>query len=195
MIKLGLMKSCCCLSAIVLTMMLAACSSPKQENEPLKFEERINRQQKSMTSMYDKDFNTSSAGDRGGMKWFQKKGFHTDEFSGQKSYAGVKDYKTKGFSQAGKTSRYGSQDSHLGKMDNRMGSSSYATKDSRYSSMSASQGDQSFQGSDRTFKTGEFQPAKKSINDNKRIFIDSSGEPEKSADAYSESQVRRLLGR
>ncbi len=181
---------------------LTACSAPKKQekSQPTLFE-RVRDQQKAMTT-YGSNASAVKLGDKGGTGWLQRKIFGTKdrspekEYGGIKEFGGVKDYKTKGFSQSDKTSHFASQTSKFGTKDNRMGTQNYGTKDSRYSSKVASQDNKEFNGSNRTFKSGEYQPAKKSLHDNKQIIMQSGQmEDEKSANAYSESQVKRLLGR
>jgi hypothetical protein len=189
--------------AIALAMGLAACSSPKTvERESPKLFERIRQQQKAMT-VYASDSTAAKLGNKSSTGWFQRKKFPTNDYAAQKSFGGaskefggVHDYKTKSFSQADKTSHFATQESKFGTKDNRMGAQSYATKDSRYSSKVASQDDKMYRDKDRAYKTGEFAPAKKSLNDNKRIMYEwgEKGD-ERNVNAYSESQVQHLLGR
>ena len=171
---------------------LSACSSADKKSDSDQRSSMESRLMKADTGkyLYEKEFNTAGAGNRGAMKNFGSKSFRTGEFGGQK------DYKTSAFSQAGKMSRMGSQDSRFGNQTNRMSDSTFATKDSKLGSSLARQGTQEFRDAGATYKTGDFAPASKSLNDNKRIYLDTSGAEETpSANAYSEDQVKRLLGR
>lgn len=143
---------------------------------------------------WEREFATST--NRGSTGWFQKKGFHSQEFAGQKQFGGVKDYHTKDFSQSSKASSFGTKESNFASKENRMGKESFATKDSRYSSQMASQGNKAYREAGNEFKTGEFQPGRKALKDNKRIVLDPSQVDDvRNADAYSEADVKRLLGR
>ena len=170
---------------------LSACSSADKTDS----DQRSSMESRLMKAdtgkyLYEKEFNTAGAGNRGAMKNFGSKTYQTGDFGGQK------DYKTGAFSQAGKMSRMGSQDSRFGSQTNRMSDSTFATKDSKLGSTQARQGTQEFRDAGTTYKTGDFAPASKSLNDNKRIYLDTSGAAETpSANSYSEDQVKRLLGR
>lgn len=147
---------------------------------------------------FEKAFNTASAGDRGHMKSWGRKGFHSNDVAGMKEFGGgSRSFKAGEFSQAGKTSRWGSKDSSYGTQTNRMSGQNFDTKSSRYEGQTARQNSQVFQQSGDAYKTGEFQPAKKSLDDNKRVVreIGSPTDSAPSANAYSEDEVKRLLGR
>ncbi len=182
----------CCMPVVAIA--ITACSSSdKTASTPASrggMESRLMRADTSK-NLYEKEFNTASAGNRGNMKKFDTQSYRTGEFSGQKNY------KTGLFSQAGKVSHMGSQDSRYGSQDNRMSKSIFATKDSTFGNTVARQGGQTFRGGDTSYKTGEFAPAKKALDDNKRIYLDTSTGDDQStnANAYSEDQVKRMLGR
>lgn len=152
---------------------------------------------KGKTHSFDKTFNTASAGDRGAMKLLGGRSYHTSDYSGLKNFNGAKSYHVSEFSQANKQSRWGTQTSRYESQSNRMGGETYATKESVFGKKAAHQGSQSFSQGSESFKTGEFQPAAKSIEDNKRPVIDQGkpGEAARNANAFSDDDVRRLLGR
>lgn len=142
-------------------------------------------------NLYEEEFNTASMGNRGNMAKFNAQTFRTSEFSGQK------DYKTGLFSQAGKMSPMGSKDSRYGSQSHRMSTSVFATKDSKLGSTIARQNGQSYRDGSVSYKTSEFAPARKSLDDNKRIYLDTGEgtEANPNANAYSDDQVKRMLGR
>jgi hypothetical protein len=152
---------------------------------------------KSKTHSFDKSFNTAAAGDRGAMKLLGSKTYHSSDYSGLKSFSGTKDYHTNEFSQSGKKSRWGSQTSRYETQANSMSGKTFSTKKSQFDGQAAHDSSKSFHGSSQTFKTGDFQPAAKSIEDNKRPMIEQAkpGEAARNANAYSEDEVRKLLGR
>ena len=97
---------------------LSACSSADKTDS----DQRSSMESRLMKAdtgkyLYEKEFNTAGAGNRGAMKNFGSKTYQTGDFGGQK------DYKTGAFSQAGKMSRMGSQDSRFGSQTNRMSDS------------------------------------------------------------------------
>jgi len=182
----------CCVTLMALAM-TACSSSDNKKSTPASrggMESRLMRADTSK-NLYEKEFNTASIGNRGNMKKFDSQTYRTGEFSGQKTY------KTGLFSQAGKTSRMGSQDSRYGSQTNRMSDSIFATKDSKFGSTVARQDGQAYRDGNTNYKTGEFAPAKKALDDNKRIYLDTSTGDDKptNANAYSEDQVKRMLGR
>ena len=161
---------------------------------PRKMESRLLHPDMKTSNPFDKEFNTAS--DRGSTKYFGGKGFKTKEAGGMKSFGGVKNFHTGEFSQAGKTSPMAKQASRYGKQDSRMGGQTFATKDSKFSQKSAHQDGQVFREGNDTFKTNDFQPAAKSLKDNKRIYFEpGTTDDTKNANAYSEDQVKRILGR
>jgi hypothetical protein len=159
-------------------------------------EQRLLKPEMRKSNPFEKTFNTASAGDRGNGGFMTKKGFHTNDVSALKSFSGVHDYKTKSFAQSDQASRFGKQNSQFDKKDSRYGSQTFATKDSRYGKQAAQQDSKMFSGNDKTFKTGDFGPGMQSIKDNKRPVIEvGERDPSKNANAYSEAEVKRLMGR
>lgn len=174
----------------------------KEKPDPLDtrgdMERRMLKPDMTKTHPFEKAFNTASVGDKGHMKSWNRKGFHSNDVAGMKDFGGgTRSFKAEEFSQAGKTSRWGSKDSRYGSQANRMDGQSFDTKSNRYEGQMARQGTQVFQPSGDAYKTGEFQPAMKSLNDNKRLVREtgSSADSAPSANAYSEDEVKRLLGR
>jgi len=171
---------------------LSACSSSDQKSDGGQRSSMESRLMKADTGkyLYEKEFNTAGAGNRGAMKNFGSKTYQTGDFGGQK------DYKTGAFSQAGKMSRMGSQDSRFGSQTNRMSDSTFATKDSKLGSTLARQGRKSSVTQAPPTRPATSPRLSKSLNDNKRIYLDTSGASDTpSANSYSEDQVKRLLGR
>ncbi len=178
----------------------ASCSSTKGRSDSSgerTFAQRLLKPDVEKKSRFDKEFQTASAGDRGNGTWLTRKGFHTsDNASGSKTFGGVHGFKTKDFSQGSKTSSFGTQESRFGTQSSRMGKETFATKDSRFGSQQARQGSQIFHSGDKEFKTDEFAAGMKSIRDNKRPMIEiGERDPQRNANAYSEAEVKRMLGR
>jgi hypothetical protein len=188
--------TCCAAASLALLSCQHGQKKSADTSSPRKLESRLLHPDMKKSNPFDKEFNTASASNRGSTKYFGGKGFKTKDVGGIKNFGGVKSYHTGEFAQAGKANRMGAQASRFGKQDSRMGGQTFATKDSRLGQQAAHQDGQTFHGSNDVFKTGDFQPASKSIKDNKRIFFE-RGETDntKNADAYSEDQVKRILGR
>lgn len=170
--------------------------SPAPQKSSRGMQARLLKPDMNKGNPFEKQFNTASAGDRGAMKSFGSKSYRTSDVNGLKSYSGVKSFKTGEYSQAGKLSRMGSATSSFASKDSRMGSKAFATKDSKFGGMTARQDNQSFRDGNSVYKTAEFEPARKSLDDNKRIYIEAGErDPSKNANAYAEDDVKRLLGR
>jgi hypothetical protein len=189
------------LMAIALTALLGACAQHETSStstKPRTMESRLLRPDMKKGNPFDKEFNTASAGDRGGMKSLGRKGYKTDDVAGLKAFGGgTRSFHTKDFSQAGKSSRYLSQESHFSSQKSTFGDKTFATKKSQFDGDAAHEGSQTYQGGDDVFKTGDFGPATKSLKANKRVVFDTftSGDKPKTANSYSEDDVKRMLGR
>jgi hypothetical protein len=151
--------------------------------------QRISNYDITKESQFDRSFNTAGAGNRGGGEGFGKKGFHTSSFTGTKEFAAGE------FSQANQVNRMGTTDSRYGLQSSRL-DREFSTKDSRWGSKSARQQDKTFRGGDRSFSSNSYAPAQKSIDKGTRPLIDNTPGPiDQGANAYSEAEVKRLLGR
>lgn len=171
-------------------------STSSSSSSPRGMQSRLLKPNMDKSSPFEKEFNTASAGDRGAMKSFGSRSYNAKDVSGLKNYSGVKNYKTAEFSQAGKQSRFGSSTSRYQTQDSRMGSQAFATKDSKFGGMTARQDGKTFRDGNSVFQTSEFQPARKSLDDNKQVYIEAGArDPSKNANAYSEGDVKRMLGR
>ena len=179
---------------------LTSCHSPKgpkrDPHEPISWSERISQQRpdNNKASKFDKMLSSSELGDRGAMKVMGRRSYGTSDFKGQKTYTGSKDFKTKDYNGAGKTNRAESQLSRLGSQESKAGNKTFATTDSRWSRKDANGSDKVFHGSDSSYKTAEFEPAKKSIDQNKRPYFLPSGKIDEKK-VYDEQTVRGLLNR
>ena len=188
--------------AVLASALMSCAQNDKDKRDPLNtqgsMQRRMLKPDMSKSHPFEKAFNTASAGDRGGMKSWGRKGFHSNDVAGMKEFGGgSQSFKAGEFSQAGKSSRWGSKDSSYGSKANRMSGQNFDTKTSRFECQMAKQNSQMFQQGNDTYRTGEFQPAKKSLDDNKRVVIEvgAPGDSAPSANAYSEDEVKRLLGR
>lgn len=188
--------------AVLASALMSCAQHDKEKPDPLNtqgsMQRRMLKPDMTKTHPFDKAFNTASAGDKGHMKSWNRKGFHSNDVAGMKDFGGgSRSFKAGEFTQAGKTSTWGRKDSKFGSQTNRMSGQNFDTKSSRFEGQMADQNSQVFQRSNDAYKTGEFQPAKKSLDDNKRIMreVGSPADAAPSANAYSEDEVKRLLGR
>jgi hypothetical protein len=166
---------------------LPCCSSPKKK-EPTqgmtRFQKMLQMPSPDKKSPFDTEFNT---GKNGKGNFFTNKSFKTGKFDG------LKDYKTQDFSQGTKGNRWGTKAANWGGRESNFANKTFGTKDNRMSGQMAQMGDQSFSGSDSTYKTGEFQPGTKSLQRDLRPQI--YGSPNDSTPAYSEEDIGRMINR
>ena len=188
--------ACCLLASLI----LPGCQHTRtisKSKGPSTMESRMLHPDMKKGNPFDKEFNTASAGDRGGTKSLGAKGFHTSKATGFKDYGGAgKSFHTGDFAQAGKQSHMGKESSAFGSQKNRMGGQTFATKDSKFSGMAAKQNSKSYRDSNSVYQTSDFGPAKKSFEDNNRVVLErGERDANKNANAYSEDDVKRLLNR
>ena len=188
--------------AVLASALMSCAQHDKEKPDPLNtqgsMQRRMLKPDMTKSHPFEKTFNTASAGNHGNMKSWNRKGFHSNDVAGMKEFGGgSRSFKAGEFSQTGKTSRWATKDSRYGSQTNRMSGQNFDTKSSRYEGQMAPQNSQVFQQGNEAYKTGEFQPAKKSLDDNKRVAreVGSPGDAAPSANAYSEDEVKRLLGR
>ena len=190
---------CLAVVAVAAISMLPACSSTQHkelaDHSSGKLEERTLKPNMNKISEFDKKFDTSSLGDRGAMKATGKKSFSTGDYKGNTIFKGSKDFKGKDFAQSAKTSREQTQVSGMGNKKEKSSDKVFATGDNRFSGKKAQDGNQVFNRSKQEFKTSDYAPGKKSLEDNKRPYFKPAGEVDKTKTAYSEQDVKALLNR
>ncbi|WP_133793591.1 hypothetical protein [Prosthecobacter fusiformis] len=145
-------------------------------------------------SVFDKAMQSSITKNKSSGGWMGKKNFKSGQYAGTKSYAGPTSYKTESFSGSKNKSSMASQGfAQAGKTAD-VADDAFETNTSRYASQSARESNQAFSGSDDVFKTGADRDALRSQRKNDRPkFIEL--EEHQRTPAYTEQQVRRLLGR
>lgn len=189
---------------LLLAALLASCSSgeAKKETPPMmsqKMQDRIRSSRKRMMdpndrSVYDKAMQASLAGRGKGTGRLGQTNFKTSSYLGAKSFDGTGNYKTSEYGGASQKSNLGEQSfAQAGKTASGT-NSQFATSQSRYENASARDGAQVFSGADNVFETRSNRDALRSQRKNDRPkFIQL--EEHSRTPAYSEDQVRSLLGR
>ncbi|MEN3943935.1 hypothetical protein WJU23_21715 [Prosthecobacter sp. SYSU 5D2] len=188
---------------LLLPLLLGACSSKEQSKAPpvmsQKMSDRIAASRKRMGDMNDRsvfDKGMRSSFDKGKTTsgWLGKKSYKSNEYAGTKSFATRKDFQTSTFTGAGnKSSLAGQSFGEAEKSPDGM-TGTFETKASGFGSQTASEGSQSYDGADTVFKTGAQRDALRSqIKNDRPQFI--RLEDNERTPAYTEDQVRRLLGR
>ncbi len=181
----------------LLGMGLPACKSPAKKDPlaPGRLDS-ITRPDEKKVSQYEKSFDTAAMGDRGAMKLMGKKSYSTQDYKGNTVFKGKdKSFHTSDFAQAGKTSR---EQKHMSPMADKMSKESgqvFKTKDSRFSGKKTKDGTLAFRQAGQQYKTNDFEPGKKSLEENKRPFFQPAGELDQKKTAYSEADVKALLNR
>lgn len=184
-------------------LLLAACSSKVEKKTPplmsQRMSDRIATSRKRMNnpndrSVFDKSMQSSIGRGKNTGGWLGRKNYKSNNFSGTKSYTNTKGYKTTSFQGADSKNRLGSQSFAEKDKMSAAAQQSFQTSESRFASQSAREGSQTFDGADTLFKTSADRDALRSQKKNDRPkFIEL--EENKRDPAYTEEQVRRLLGR
>ena len=178
---------------------LAACSSSSRKSDDsggsMSMEQRILKTDFNKVSSYEKAFNTAGAGDRGQGSFFGKKSVKGSDFGGLKNFKSGT-FHTSEFAQSNKSSNFASKKGRFATKDSSLGNATFKTKTNDFSQEAASRdGTKMFSQGDDTVKTRSFQPGEKSLKQNKRfVFIHEQGSQQEKV-AYTEDQVKKLLGR
>ncbi len=159
------------------------------------FTERMLKPNQNKVSPYDKKFDTSSLGDRGAMKVLGAKSYSTSKYAGNTDFKGLKNFQTKAFNQSGKTSREQTHSSPMGNKNDRASDQIFKTEDSRFSGKKSKENDLVFKRSTKQFQTSDYEPGKKSLEDNKRPYFKPGEKQDEAKTAYSEQEVKALLNR
>jgi hypothetical protein len=190
------------LSLLLLSLLLGACSSTEENKTPdlmsQKMSDRFSSSRRRMGNMndrniYDKAMQSGYTKGKDTAGWLGKKSYKANEYTGSKSFK-ARDFKAGEFSGAKNKSSMGNDDFAQGAKVSAAADDSFKTADSRFSQKTSRQGSQVFSGADDLYKTPDNREAAKSMkkdNTPKAIKL----EEQSRSPAYSEEQVRRLLGR
>lgn len=186
----------CCLLAAVLGLTSCSSSGAKKNEPPKLMSERMatrfTKPDMTRRSIYEKSMQASIGKTDNIGSWFTGKKVHSKEFAGGKRFSGAHDFKTGSFSGSSqKSSMTGQSFAQSGKR------TSYADKafgagESRYQNQKASEASKMF--GTETLETSSNRDALKAQQKNVRPeFVEF--EDQKRDPAYTEEQVRKLLGR
>ena len=190
------------LSLLLLSLLLGACSSTEEKKTPdlmsQKMSDRFSSSRRRMgdmndRSVFDKSMQSGYVKGKDTAGWLGKKSYKANEYKGSKSFK-AKDYKAGEFSGAKNKSSMGNDDFAQAAKIADAADDSFKTADSRFSQKTARQGSQVFSGADDRYKTPENREATRSLKKDNRPKIIQLEEQSRTP-AYSEEQVRRLLGR
>lgn len=186
----------CISSALALCQCSTKTEKPKSTSEMTLQQRATLKPNQNQRSQFEK-YITGSKGMKGSAgNYYQKQMHHSKSFNGGNSYAGQKQFKT-GQSWFGKSKAPSMDMTYaLGDHESSMAHSTFKANASRMGRQEAREGSASFYGSDNMFKTGsaltraEGRPKAPVIIENR-----SDGTYSGKKSAYTEDEVRKLLGR
>ena len=145
-------------------------------------------------SIYDRGANSTFTKGKDTAGWMGKKSYGSKEYSGTRSYATSKNFKAGSYTRSDDQSSLGSQSFALADQKAEGMTGDFKTGASSFANDAAREAGQSFDGADSVFKTGAQRDALRSQNKNDRPNFIRLEENERKP-AYTEQEVRRLLGR
>ncbi len=189
---------------LALTPLLGACGSsrPERESTPLMsqtMQQRFAAARKRMNdpndrSRYDPGVQSTLARQSGNGRAMSGKNYKAASFTGAKPYASTPSYRAEAWSGADRDSGLAGQAYARGDQVATGANDGFETPESALASQTARAGSQVFEGASSRFRTRADRDALRSQQKNERPeFIEL--EEQKRNPAYSEDQVRRLLGR
>ncbi|HYF36982.1 MAG TPA: hypothetical protein VD994_16915 [Prosthecobacter sp.] len=181
-------------------LLLASCAGDGKSTKatpPLmsqRMEQRFRKPDMNRRSIYDKSMQASlnKSSDTG--SWFGRQKHGTKDFASTKAFTQTPKFKTNGFARAASKSPMGSQGfAQAGKVS-KDADTAFSTAASPFAGQTARESSQTFSGANDTFKTSANRDALKSQQKNEGPTFIVTDEHSKNP-AYSEEQVRKLLGR
>lgn len=189
---------------VVLLPLVSSCSSgEKQEPAPAvmsqRMADRIASSRRRMNdpndrSVFDKAMQASVAKGKDTGGWFGRKRYHSNQYAGTQSYTNTGSFKTSGYSRAEDKSAMAKQGFAQSDKVSSSADDGFKTENSEFADQSAREGGQTFSGASDIFKTRSNRDAKRSQDKNDRPKFIVPEENYRNP-AYTEDQVRRLLGR
>lgn len=181
-------------SVLVLASFVGCSQTAPRSAGDMTMMQRIMKTDENKTSPYEKAFNTAGAGDRGVGSMLGRKSAKGRDFGGLKSVQ-AGSFKTGEFTNGKSDFTPDLKKSPFGNDTSRLGRSSVSARESSAGAFGSKEGSQMFSGADDVVRGKFYRPGQKSILENKRpvVSIDPSAEPEKVA--YTEDEIKRLLGR
>jgi hypothetical protein len=157
-------------------------------------EQRVMSADATKVSRFEKEFSTAGAGARGQTGFFGRKQVKGSEFGGMKGFK-TSGFKTQDFSQRSVGGNLGRQTSSFGNDSSHLGRSSFSTRSSSFANKQAGEGSKEFTAGGRGVLARTFTPGQSALEADKRPvrLVEPGAQPEKVA--YTEDQVKSLLGR
>lgn len=194
----------CFFCLALLPFLLGACSSGEEPQKTpdvmsQRMADRIASSRRRMNdpndrSVFDKAMQASVTKGKATGGWLGRKNYQANPYSGTQSYTNTGTFKTSGYSGADDKSAMGKQGFAQSDKVSSSANDGFKTGSSAFADQSAREGNQTFSGAGDIFKTGANREARRSQEKNDRPqFIVPAENAQKPA--YTEEQVRRLLGR
>ncbi len=182
------------LTGIILCQCVGGGSDGEKVSPQMTLQERVtSKPDMSKRSQFEKYF-TSSNSKNGIGSHYQKQTHHSGSYVGAGGYAGLKEFKT-GVSHFGKSKAQGLNMTYaLGDKKAAGVSGSFKTDASRLGSKQAREGRSTFSGGDDVFKTRSALPRSQRTG-REPLIIENIDAVTTKKSAYSEAEVKRLLGR
>lgn len=190
------------LPVLILAALLVGCSSSRETvqrddltSKPMsrRIDETLKRMQNpNDRSIFDKDRQASLGGNRSA-GWFSRQKYGAQDYNGVKSFS-TDQFATREFSRAGESSRLSRQTFSGVDAVSNFGDQSFATSQSAFGDRVTNDAEQEFRSAGDVFKTRANITALKSQKRNlgpRIIELEEQGKKP----AYTENEVRRLLGR
>jgi hypothetical protein len=188
--------------AVALALLLASCSSQKTSKrdslggQPMS--QRIANSMKRMQDPHDRSaFDKSMQASLGGNKsagWLSRQKHSVGDYNGVKSFQAAQSFKTQAFNGGDMTSRLGTQAFNQREKQPSFADDTFKTTENPFSQKMSRDDTRSFSGANDVFKTkANREGLKEQKKDNTPKFIELDEKERRSA--YTEDEVRRLLGR
>ena len=190
------------LKFLIVALLLTSCASKKtSRHEDLGGQPMSKRIANSMKRMNDPNdrsvFDKSMQASLGGNKsagWLSKQKHSTSDFNGVKSFSGMTAFKTQDFAGSDLKSRLGDQGFNQREKEPSFADNVFKTDQNPFAQKMSRDDTRSFSGANDVFKTkANREGLKEQRKDNTPKFIEL--DPKERTSAYTEDQVRMLMGR
>jgi hypothetical protein len=156
--------------------------------------QRIMKADENQVSRFEKAFNTAGAGDHGIGGVLGRKSAKGREFGGLRDF-NTRSFKAGEFTNGKADATTDRKMSPFGNDTSALGRNTVSTRESGLADLSARQGGEAFSGANDVVRGKFYRPAQKSILENKRPVISHDPDAPQERVAYTEDEIKKLLGR
>lgn len=189
------------LTVLVICMLgcvMSSCSSKKKQSAPptmsRSMSQRLTKPDMGRRSVYDKEMQASFSSRKNTGPWLGKQKYSAKSFGNNKKFTQTPNYKTAEFSGNKENSKLANQTFAQKDKAPSFADQTFSTTESRFDNTKARDATRTFSDANETFKTASNRDALKAQQKNTRPTIIQLEENEKKP-AYTEEQVKRLIGR